>query len=210
MDPKKSSTSRRPRGRPPAFDRDAVVGAAMRLFWDRGYEGTSFDELIAVMGISASSFYNSFGSKEALYHETIEAYAKQAGIWFNAALADGATTAAAFRSLFEVAAHEFTRSDRPAGCMIAAAVTQCSPAQSRLKAMMIDLRRFSEDAMRQRLSIGVKAEDFAPRVEIDVLAGFFSTVLQGLGVQARDGTSREKLIEIGGVAASFLDARPDQ
>jgi len=51
------------------FDRAVALQVAQKLFWERGYEGTSFDELIAAMGISASSFYNSFGSKEALYCE---------------------------------------------------------------------------------------------------------------------------------------------
>ena len=55
---------------------------AMKLFWERGYEGASFDDLTAAMGISPSSFYNSFGSKERLYHEATEAYMACAGKWF--------------------------------------------------------------------------------------------------------------------------------
>ena len=50
--------ARRGRGRPQAFDRAEALTQAMQLFWERGFEGTSFDELIAAMGISPSSFYN--------------------------------------------------------------------------------------------------------------------------------------------------------
>ena len=50
MTPKiNSQRSKRPRGRPVVFDRDHALGEAMKLFWERGYEGTSFDDLIAVM-----------------------------------------------------------------------------------------------------------------------------------------------------------------
>ncbi|GBR02853.1 TetR/AcrR family transcriptional regulator [Asaia siamensis] len=201
---KNIQTQRKARGRPSSFDRETALMAAMRLFWDRGYEGTSFDDLTAVMGISASSFYNSFGSKEALYHEAIDAYARQASAWFVAALETGQTTADAFRALFEAAACAFTRCDSPSGCMIASAATQCSPAQSRLKELMIDQRRLAEDAMKQRLALGVKAGDLAPTTDLDALAGYFSTVMQGLGIQARDGASREKLIEIGHMALSVF------
>ena len=58
----------------------------MKLFWERGYEGTSFDDLVATMGISPSSFYYSFGCKERLYQEATEAYMARSGEWFGGAL----------------------------------------------------------------------------------------------------------------------------
>src|SRR6516162_9410179 len=99
---KKAEERKRGRGQPAVFDRARALQAAMRLFWERGYEGTSFDELIAAMGISASSFYNSFGSKEALYCEATQAYLEWAGQWFFAILNDPSTdTKTAFAHLFE-------------------------------------------------------------------------------------------------------------
>ena len=75
---------KRGRGRPAVFDRAVALMAAMKLFWERGYEGTSLDDLVAAMGISASSFYNSFGSKERLYQEATEVYMAAAGQWNSA------------------------------------------------------------------------------------------------------------------------------
>ena len=78
----KSGALKRARGRPRNFDRSIALHQAMKLFWERGYEGTSFDDLIAAMGISPSSFYNSFGNKERLYQEATEAYMARASEWF--------------------------------------------------------------------------------------------------------------------------------
>jgi AcrR family transcriptional regulator len=88
MAPKIIEGTKRGRGRPPVFDRDAALKEAMKLFWERGYQGTSFDDLIAAMGISASSFYNSFGSKEALYCEATQSYLAMSGSWFFGILND--------------------------------------------------------------------------------------------------------------------------
>ena len=67
---------RRGRGRPRLFDRTAAIQQAMVLFWDRGYEGTTFDDLIGAMKLSPSSFYHEFGSKEQLYREAVDYYLK--------------------------------------------------------------------------------------------------------------------------------------
>src|ERR1700729_2058845 len=174
--------SKRGRGRPAVFDRDLALREAMRLFWERGYEGTSFDELIAAMGISASSFYNSFGSKEALYCEATRSYLEWAGQWFFAILNDPSIdTRTAFAHLFEATAEEFTRGDHPLGCMVSLAGTHCSPG-------MTNIRK------------GIAKGDVPEATDAKMLAAYYSAVARGLAVQARDGASRKTLVEIGRLA----------
>jgi AcrR family transcriptional regulator len=193
--------SKRGRGRPAVFDRAVALHAAMKLFWERGYEGTSFDDLISAMGISASSFYNSFGSKEALYCEATQSYLEWAGQWFFAILNDPSTdTKTAFARLFEATAEEFTRGDHPLGCMISLAGTHCSPGMSNIRDMMAEHRAFSETAMAERIRKGVAADDLPKGTDCDMLAAYYSAMARGLAVQARDGASRAKLSEIGRLA----------
>jgi len=204
---KPEGESKRGRGRPAVFDRAIALQAAMKLFWERGYEGTSFDDLISAMGISASSFYNSFGSKEALYCEATQSYLQWAGQWFFAILNDPSSdTKTAFARLFEATAEEFTRGDHPLGCMISLAGTHCSPGMSNIREMMAEHRAFSESAMADRIRRGVAAGDMPRQTDCDMLAAYYSAVARGLAVQARDGASREKLSEIGRLA---MRAWPD-
>jgi AcrR family transcriptional regulator len=183
------------------FDRHTALEQAMKLFWERGYEGTSFDELIAAMGISASSFYNSFGSKEALYCEATRSYLEWSGHWFFAILNDPAIDArTAFARLFEATAEEFTRCDHPLGCMIALAGTHCPPGMQNIRDMMAEHRAFSEGAMAARIRKGIVDGDVPDDTDCDMLAAYYSAVARGLAVQARDGASRAKLADIGRLA----------
>jgi AcrR family transcriptional regulator len=201
MTPKIIQGSKRGRGRPAVFDRVKALHQAMNLFWERGYEGTSFDDLIAAMGISASSFYNSFGSKEALYCEATRTYLEWAGQWFFAILNDPSTDArTAFALLLEATAEEFTRGDHPPGCMISLAGTHCSPGMKNIRDMMTEHRAFSEGVMATRIRKGVSDGDVPADTDCDMLAAYYSAVARGLAVQARDGASREKLSEIARLA----------
>jgi TetR/AcrR family transcriptional repressor of nem operon len=62
------------RGRPRAFDADEALDEAMRLFWRRGYRGTTTRELEAALGINQSSIYSAFGSKGELLERALERY----------------------------------------------------------------------------------------------------------------------------------------
>ncbi len=172
---KKNEAGKRGRGRPAVFDRCVALNAAMKLFWERGYEGTSFDDLVAAMGISASSFYNSFGSKEALYCEATRSYLEWAGQWFFAILNDPSIdTETAFARLFEATAEEFTRGDHPLGCMISLAGTHCPPGMSNIRDMMAEHRAFSESAMALRIRKGVANRDVPGDTDCDMLAAYYS------------------------------------
>src|SRR5258706_455974 len=101
MTTKNDTQPRRSRGRPSTFDRTEALNRAMKLFWEQGYEGTSFDRLIQAMGISPSSFYNSFGSKEQLYKEATDAYLSMSEVWFAGRLLGTADTREAFKKLLD-------------------------------------------------------------------------------------------------------------
>ncbi len=62
------------RGRPPTFDREAVIGAAIGAFFVSGYDATTLPDLEAATGLDRSSLYNSFGGKRGLYEAAITTY----------------------------------------------------------------------------------------------------------------------------------------
>lgn len=197
MAPEIAYAVKRPRGRPRSFDRASVLLKAVELFWEHGYEGTSFDDLIAVMGISASSFYSSFGSKENLYREATATFMESSASWFFKKLNDTTVdTRTAFEQLLNAIAAEFTRTEMPAGCMISIAATHVSPALGSLRQMMTEHRAASELGFADRLQAGKAARDLPGDTDVEPLAAYFSTVVRGMAVQARDGASRERLREI--------------
>jgi AcrR family transcriptional regulator len=187
---------KRGRGRPKNFDRATALHQAMTLFWERGYEGTSFDELIAAMGISPSSFYNAFGSKERLYQEATQAYMTQAGDWFTRELGAATDAKTAFHQLLKAAACACTQDDMPTGCMISLACTHVPPALTGLRDMMAGYRHAAQAAMADRIRRGIDEGDVPQDTDVEALAAFYSALSRGLVVQARDGASRERLLEI--------------
>ncbi|SKC55940.1 transcriptional regulator, TetR family [Paraburkholderia hospita] len=200
MTTQKDSQARRGRGRPSTFDRSEALDRAMNLFWEQGYEGTSFDQLIQAMGISPSSFYNSFGSKEKLYKEATDAYLSLSEVWFAGELFGTADTREAFIKLLDATAVEFTRKSHPPGCMISLAGTHLPPEFASIRETMAGHRAKAEDMMAQRLQKGVEDGDLAPGTDVPALAAFYSAVTRGMAVQARDGGGPQKLKAIADVA----------
>ncbi|MBA4174394.1 MAG: hypothetical protein C0511_17510 [Hyphomicrobium sp.] len=74
-------------GRPAEFDRDAALEVAMLAFWRDGFKETSVKALSERLGITRSSFYNAFGSQEAMFLESLDRYLSRSP---DCAMADGA------------------------------------------------------------------------------------------------------------------------
>jgi len=64
-------------GRPLEFDPDTALEGAMNLFWARGYEHTSMQDLLTAMNLSKSSLYQAFGGKQQLFRQCVGRYADQ-------------------------------------------------------------------------------------------------------------------------------------
>lgn len=83
------------------FDRELVLGKAMRIFWEKGYNGTSMQDLVDATGLNRSSIYNSFGSKANLYRISLEQYGKESSRIFQKALLKARDPLEGVRLIFE-------------------------------------------------------------------------------------------------------------
>lgn len=203
-----AATTRRRRGRPRTFDKDAALTAAMFLFWERGYEGVSMDDLTEAMGISPSSLYASFGSKEELFLTTLDKYEKEIGMYWVPILENTAHGREAFVRMFEGASRELTRPDLPRGCMMTLALLHSSPQLDPLRRELNKRRTAALDIITARLRRAIEEGDLPEKAAIDNLAQMLMTVFQGMTVRARAGADRKELLQAsrGAMAAWPTDA----
>jgi AcrR family transcriptional regulator len=182
------------RGRPRTFDPDVALRQALDLFWERGYEGTSISDLAAAMGIASASLYACFGSKEALFRQTMALYGSTAGRPPRRALSEHSTARGAIQAMLRATADEITRPDTPHYCMLILAAPTGAVENHGVREFLAGLRRGMLAEIRDRLARGRADGDLRlPEAGLDAMARYYTTVVQGLSVQARDGASRADL-----------------
>ncbi|MGE5617216.1 MAG: TetR/AcrR family transcriptional regulator [Bacillota bacterium] len=184
--------ARRPRGRPREFDRDRALDAAMEVFWNKGFEAASLAELTVAMGINPPSLYAAFGDKESLFLEAIERYQKHGRD--SCPYADEPTARGATEKLLVYAANEFTNPRHPKGCLMMMAAATSSTSSKRLQEKLAGKRAEARGLIKARLERGIAEGELPPETDAASLAMFYSSVLAGMAMQARDGASRRTLL----------------
>ncbi|MGQ4614949.1 TetR family transcriptional regulator [Nocardia sp. R7R-8] len=177
------------RGRPRAFDRAEALRRAMEVFWEHGYEGASMSDLTAAMGINSPSLYAAFGGKEALFRAAVDLYGHTDGGYTARALREEPTARAAIEAMLRDNAVAYTEENKPHGCMVVLAGSTYTTRNTGIRDFLIDKRRATTEDIRRRLEHGVAEGDLPPGTDSTALAGFYTTVLYGLSIQARDGAS---------------------
>lgn len=193
-------------GRPREFDRDEALAKARDAFWARGYEGTSMADLVAALGLASARIYAAFGSKEDLFREAVALYVSGEGGFATRALAEEPTARQAIERILREAIDVYTRKNRPKGCMVVSAATNCNRDNDDVHDHLAELRRQRTASLVERLERAIRDSELPPDADAAMLGDYFATVLHGLSVQARDGVAKKRLLALVPAALHVLDA----
>ena len=195
------------RGRPATFDREEALQRAMELFWARGYEGATLDDLqVAMGGITPPSFYHAFGSKAELFLKAADLYLATIGNPTVRALEEGETAREAVEAMLRLTAESFSIPGKPHGCLLVLGATNCAPSNKGPQDYLQAIRRRAPEVIEQRLKRAVAEGELPSELDAAAMAAFYATIIHGLAVRAGDGASREALMAAVAGAMAAWDA----
>jgi AcrR family transcriptional regulator len=179
-------------GRPIGFDRDAALEAAMLIFWERGYEGTSMADLTHAMGLNPSSIYAAFGDKQALFQLVVKRYMELRAQYAVKALEEP-TLERFIRALFDNTVAFLTTPGHPPTCMTLAGAAGCSLDATPARDLMTAIRKQNQVALRERLLKARKSGELLKEINVDDYTRYLSTIIAGLSIQAANGSTKAEL-----------------
>jgi TetR/AcrR family transcriptional regulator, transcriptional repressor for nem operon len=187
--------------RPREFDVDAALERAMDVFWSKGYEATSLDDLCAATGLSRSSLYGTFGSKEELLLQTVDCYAQRRTSELEAALARQPTIQRAFAALTKQFIDQIVSGAGRRGCFLGNCAAEL-PRSNRaaLTRVRQGLAR-TEATFRAALVRAKTRGEMSPGASVDALARFLTAGFQGLRLIGKVNPDRAVLQ---GIATTML------
>lgn len=203
----KEETSKKMRcaGRPRCFDESQVLDRALELFWKDGYASTSMQSLLAHMGISRQSLYNTFGDKRRLFLAALDRYIDQRASQMLSMLEAPGAAYPEILAFFERLG-DSPPSDKPRGCLIGKSCMELGDEDPEVAQRVHGFFSRTVDAFRHALENAV-TQGQIEELNAAATARHLTATLNGLGLLAKGGVPHEQLGEVVEVSLSVLRPR---
>ncbi len=173
--------------RPREFNEETALDQALQVFWSKGYEATSICDLIAAMGLSKSSFYDTFSSKHDVFLLSLDKYQQATGKLVSDILGSDLPAREAIVALFRMVIED----EDNRGCFIGNCAVDVSrhddDAKLRVKAAMKGL----EAAFTATVKRGQVAGEISKSLDPRAVGRFLASNVHGLRMLAKAGVGRQ-------------------
>ena len=161
------------------YDKTDVLDAAMRAFWEHGYQGTSMADLVKVTGLNRGSIYAAFKDKRSLFIGTLAHYDNVYRLAFLSKLRAYDDRKAAIMAAFT--AVEAGNDLVPGGCLVVNSMLEVAPHDPEIavlvEASMDQVERFFREALQTAKTRGMLGHELCPGDTAKVLMGMMVGLL---------------------------------
>ncbi len=192
-------------GRPLAYDPEKALDAAMQVFWSRGYEATTLQDLLQAMGLSKSSFYQAFGGKKELFLRCIARYREKIGQGLIELLGNsGSAREFIERMLLNSAAEARRPNEARRGCLLMNTATECAQKDGDIAGEVSSGFDGLHALLCRAVRRGQEEGAITREVEAEALAGYLISSLGGIKTVVKSGADEQRVRDIVAVTLRAL------
>ena len=167
--------------RPKEFDAEKVLATAADVFWRRGYEVVSIQDLEAATGLGRGSLYNAFGDKEGLFIAALDRYIERHGAAPFRHLSNP-DVRQGIQRLLEAIIARMSDPANPRGCLLTNTSLAFGTGSDRIDAHVAEKIATMEALFAQAIARARQEGQIPASANPTQLARFYSAVAQSLGV----------------------------
>jgi TetR/AcrR family transcriptional regulator, transcriptional repressor for nem operon len=183
-------------GRPISFDRDEAVRTAMNEFWSDGYNANSVKALSETLGITRSSFYNTFDSRRAIFEEALELYARESPDSVLAKADDNTPIIPLLNRLFKEVCRVRSSDPEARGCMAVNCLAETGGANPEIEEMLEAKFEAGIDIFEKLLRIAAKRSEIPRSTNFRKKALALKTLLIGLNLLSKVVRDEKELMSV--------------
>ncbi|QRM44275.1 TetR/AcrR family transcriptional regulator [Rhizobium sp. BG4] len=185
------------------FDRDKALGAAIGIFSQHGYEGSSTDALLTAMKISRQSMYDTFGDKRSLYLEALKRYNTDSVSRIIDDMKGNGSALDALEAALVAFASRPT-AEASLGCMGVSAVCEFGRTDNDVATLTDSASATLGRAITRLIEGGLASGEISAEIDPDAAVQFLGATLSGMKVSARNGATPDILRTIARLAIRSL------
>jgi TetR/AcrR family transcriptional repressor of nem operon len=177
------------------FNEDQALDKAVEIFWHKGYNGTSAQDLVTHLGLSRSSLYDTFGDKQKLFSKALRKYQKQGQDAVKEILEESEDVKKAFTEIFKQAVIESLEDRITKGCFMVNSSVELAMHDEEIAKIVSDNRQTMEEVFLKAVKKGQEAGQISTKLDALTLARFVFNNYSGIRVLARASEKNKQVYD---------------
>jgi len=187
------------------FDERQALVSAMLVFWEKGFEATSIQDLEQAMGLNRTSIYNAFGNKRAIFDRVMSCY-KESVMSSLFTEMDGAPgIREGIRRMLNAALDIHFDEGNPGGCLLVLSILESGQHDAASQASMAQTIHDLKSALQARLGKAKKSGELSKHLDVGSTATTIATTMTGMMVMGKANFSKAALKKTVNQIVSLLD-----
>ena len=187
------------------FNQEEVLDKAVELFWKKGYNATSANDLVNELGLSRSSLYDTYGDKRTLFLKSLRRYREQVVGKMLEMVDDSSNIKETIKEIFAFVIEQDINSKIPKGCLMVNSAIELSNSDFEIAKIVKQNQKDIEDSFEKAILKGQEKGAIATTQSAKSIAKFFYNSITGLRVLLKYNKFKTSIDDVVNVTISVLN-----